>query len=113
MAIRLRRTAKPLADEQTQELKALVARPPQAGQVLGMRTAELNRRHKALPVVRRRIERVLAVLEAEVADLDQDLQDRLKASPLWGEEEDLLQSFLEWARPSPLPYWQVSPNWGA
>jgi len=81
--------AKALPDEQTQELKALVAR---RRQVLDMRTAELNRRHKALPVVRRRIERVLAVLEAEVADLDKELQDRLKASPLWREQEELLQS---------------------
>ncbi len=80
---------KPLPDEQTQELQALVTR---RRQVLDMRTAELNRRHKALPVVRRRIERVLAVLEAEVADLDKDLQDRLKASPLWREQEDLLRS---------------------
>lgn len=81
--------AKPLPDERTQELIALVAR---RRQVVEMRTAELNRRRKALPVVRRRIERMLAVLETELADLDKDLQDRLKASPLWREQEDLLQS---------------------
>src|SRR3972149_5893023 len=79
--------AKALPDEKTQELKALVAR---RRQVLDMRTAELNRRHKALPVVRRRIERVLAVLEAEVADLDKELQDRLKASPLWRGQDKVL-----------------------
>ena len=82
-------TPKPLPDTQGLELNALVAR---RRQVVEMHTAEVNRRHRALPVVRQRIERVLALLEAELADLDKDLQDRLKASPLWREQEDLLQS---------------------
>jgi transposase len=33
-----------------------------------------------------------AVLEQELADLDQDLTDRLRQSPLWREQEDLLRS---------------------
>jgi transposase len=80
---------KPLPDEQTQELMALVAR---RRQVIEMRTAELNRRHTALPVVRKHIERVLAVLQGEVDELDKGIQERLKASPLWQEQADLLQS---------------------
>ena len=82
-------TPKPLPDTQALELNALVAR---RRQVVEMHTAELNRRHRALPVVRRRIERMLAVLEAELADLNKDLEDRLKTSPLWREQEDLLKS---------------------
>ena len=80
---------RPLPDEQARELAALVAR---RRQLLQMHTAELQRRQRALPVVRHRIDRVLAVLEQELQDLDTELRDRLRASPLWREQEDLLQS---------------------
>ena len=80
---------RPLPDEQARELAALVAR---RRQVLQMHAAELQRRHRALHVVRHRIDRVLAVLEQEVQELDTELRDRLQASPLWREQEDLLQS---------------------
>jgi transposase len=79
---------RPLPDAQTQELQALVAR---RRQVLQMHAAELQRRQRALPVVRQRIDRVLAVLEQELRDLDGDLHDRLRQSPLWREQEDLLR----------------------
>lgn len=78
-----------LGDAQTQELQALVAR---RRQVLQMHTAELQRRQRALPVVRPRIDRVLAVLDKELEDLNRDLEDRLRQSPLWREQEDLLHS---------------------
>jgi transposase len=42
-------------------------------------------------VVHQRIDRVLAVLEQELEDLDRDLHDRLRQSPLWREQEDLLR----------------------
>src|SRR3990170_263723 len=80
---------RPLPDEQARELAALVAR---RRQVLQMHAAELQRRQRALPVVRPRIDRVLAVLEQELQDLDTELRDRLRASPLWRAQEDLLQS---------------------
>ena len=57
-----------------------------------MRTAELQRRQRALPVVQRRIDRVLAILEEELRDLDSDLTQRLRESPLWRERENLLRS---------------------
>lgn len=79
---------RPLPDAQVQELQALVAR---RRQVLQMHAAELQRRQRALPVVRQRIDRVLAVLEEELGDLDTDLHDRLRQSPLWREQEDLLR----------------------
>jgi transposase len=79
---------RPLPDEQARDLGALVAR---RRQMLQMHAAELQRRHRALPVVRQRIDRVLAVLEQELRDLDQDLGDRLRQSPLWREQEDLLR----------------------
>ena len=79
---------RPLPDAQAQELQALVAR---RRQVLQMHAAELQRRQRALPVVHQRIDRVLAVLEQELQDLDTDLHDRLQQSPLWREQEDLLR----------------------
>ncbi|MEK7877663.1 MAG: IS110 family transposase [Pseudomonadota bacterium] len=80
---------RPLPDEQARELAALVAR---RRQMLQMHAAELQRRQRALLVVRHRIDRVVAVLEQEMQDLDTELRDRLRASPLWREQEDLLQS---------------------
>lgn len=80
---------RPLPDEQARELAALVAR---RRQMLQMHAAELQRRQRALLVVRHRIDRVVAVLEQEMRDLDTELRDRLWASPLWREQEDLLQS---------------------
>jgi transposase len=80
---------RPLPDKQARELAALVAR---RRQMLQMHAAELQRRQRALLVVRHRIDRVLAVLEQELQDLDTELRDRLRASPLWREQEDLLQS---------------------
>ena len=80
---------RPLPDAQARELAALVAR---RRQVLQMHAAELQRRQRAIPVVlQRMIDLVLAVLEQELRDVDQDLGDRLRQSPLWREQEDLLR----------------------
>jgi len=84
-----RPTPRPLPHEQARELAALVAR---RRQVLQMHAAELQRRQRALPLVRHRIDRVVALLEQELQDLDTELRDRLRASLLWREQEDLLQS---------------------
>lgn len=82
-------TAQPLVNAEAQELEALVAR---RRQVIQMRTAEQLRRQRAVPVVQQRIDRVLAVLAQELADLDQDLGARLRKSPLWRAREDLLRT---------------------
>jgi len=81
--------AQPLVAADARELEALVARRRQVTQ---MRSAERQRRQQALPVVQRRIARVLAVLEQELKDIDQDLSGRLWESPLWRERENLLRS---------------------
>jgi transposase len=80
---------RPLADAQTQELKALVAR---RRQVVEMLVAEKNRQRRTLPTVQQRIARHLKVLEQELAELDRDLGQMLRQSPLWREREDLLRS---------------------
>jgi len=78
-----------LPEADAQELTALVAR---RRQVLQMLVAEKQRRQRAVPVVRQRIAHHIAALEQELADLDQDLTDRLRQSPLWRAREDLLRS---------------------
>jgi transposase len=82
-------TPRVLPDAQARELEALVAR---RRQVLQMRVAEQQRRRQALPVVQKGIDRIIAVLNQELAELDQDLGDRLRQSPWWREREDLLRS---------------------
>ena len=57
-----------------------------------MRTAELQRRHLARSVVLTRIERRVAVLNAELADLDQEITRRVGQSPPWHHREQLLRS---------------------
>jgi transposase len=85
----VRPTPRPLPDAQAQELSALLAR---RHQLIAMRTAERQRLDTAVPRVRAHIQRHIAWLEQELADLDRTLHDALQASPLWREKEDLLRS---------------------
>jgi transposase len=78
-----------LPDLQTEELAALLAR---RRHVLAMQHAEHNRLDRAPAGVQKRIRVHLRWLAAELARLDQDLDDRIQQSPVWREREDLLQS---------------------
>jgi transposase len=82
-------TPRPLPDAQAQELMALLAR---RRQLIGMLTAERQRLDTALPAVRPHIQRHLTWLEQELADLDHTLSERVQASPVWRERENLLRS---------------------
>lgn len=58
-----------------------------------MGTAEENRLGATrVALVRTRIQAHLAWLEADLREIDDDLRQRLQASPLWREREDLLRS---------------------
>jgi len=86
----VRPTPRPLPDEATQELAALVER---RRQVVAMRTAEENRLGATrVASVRVRIQAHLAWLETEVAQVDDELGQRLRANSLWRERENLLRS---------------------
>ena len=78
-----------IPDAQTQELAALLAR---RRQVLAMHGAEQHRRDRAPARVGKRIEAHLRWLQAELARLDEELDDRIQQSPVWREREELLQS---------------------
>src|SRR5258705_4946508 len=86
----VRPTPRPLPDEAAQALAALVER---RRQVVAMRTAEENRLGATrVALVRARIQAHLAWLEADLGEIDEDLRQRLRASPLWREQDELLQS---------------------
>jgi transposase len=86
----VRPTPRPLPDEEAQALAALVER---RRQVVAMRTAEENRLGATrVALVRTRIQAHLEWLESDLREIDDDLRQRLHASPLWREQDDLLQS---------------------
>lgn len=78
-----------LPDAQSQTLTALLTR---RRQIVGMLTSEKNRFHTASPPVRQDIQRHIAWLEENLSQLDKELEDTLRQSPLWREKEDLLRS---------------------
>ena len=80
---------RPLRDNETQVLGAVLAR---RWQVMNILVAEKNRLSRAAPEVRPRIEAHISWLKQELDDLDTDLQQRIKRSPVWREKDDLLRS---------------------
>lgn len=80
---------RPLPDEQTQLLEALLTR---RRQLLGMIQAERNRLLLAVGPVRTDLKQHIAFLVRRLEDIDRDLAGRLRASPLWREREKLLKA---------------------
>jgi transposase len=85
----IRPEPRPLPDAASQALAALVER---RRQVVGMLTAEKNRVQQALPAVRAKVASHIAWLEQALRELDAELDQTLRASPLWRERDDLLRS---------------------
>lgn len=80
---------RPLPDQEARALHAVVSR---RRQVVEMLAAERQRLPLADRAVAPSIRDVIRVLEGQVQDLDDDLQKRLRKSPVWREAQDLLQS---------------------
>lgn len=81
---------RPLPDAQTQELSALVAR---RRQIVQMITAEENRSQMVLAKpARKSIKRLLTALRRELENLDADLDDHIRKSPVWRVRESLMTS---------------------
>ena len=60
--------------------------------MLTMLVSEKNRLRTASVAVRPRIEARISWLKQELEDLDKDLRQTLRQSPIWREKDDLLQS---------------------
>lgn len=80
---------RPLTDEQTQELGAILARRRQITEML---TAEKNRMHTAQKRVRGSIQAHIDYLEKELEQLGSNLKGRIEESPVQREKYQLLQS---------------------
>jgi transposase len=78
-----------LPDEQARQLSALLSRRRQLGEML---TAERNRLQSADSTVRRRLKVHIRWLERELSDIDDDLNNAIKESPLWRVKDDILKS---------------------
>lgn len=80
---------RPLPDASTQELGALVAR---RRQLVGMITAEKNRVRTATQRIRPKVQEHIRWLQENLEDLDQDLGDFMRSSPMWKDKDELLRS---------------------
>jgi transposase len=92
----IRPVAQPLPDETTQLVELLVTRRNQLIQMLG---AEKNRRgalllQRSVPskAIFANIDAHIAWLEKQIADIDREIGDTIRKSPVWRDKDDLLQS---------------------
>lgn len=86
----IRPPARPIPDAQAQALGELVAR---RRQVIEMMVAERNRRRMAAQRrVIKAIDRHLALLQAELSELEGDIDGAIRQTPAWQEDADLLNS---------------------
>ena len=85
----IRPQVRELPDEEAKELSALVARRTQ---VIQMIVSEKNRLKRTVKPVARRLKAHIAYLESELKDIDSELKQTIRNSPLWKAKEDLLKS---------------------
>lgn len=76
-------------DPQAELLEALLVR---RRQLIEMRVQETNRRPLAAAAIRPRIDAIVQTLSAQIAQIDEELDQLIKQSPAWREHEDLLTS---------------------
>ena len=85
----VRPEARPLPDEMTAELDALVTR---RRQLVDLRAAEMKRKQMANNVVQASIDGVIAFISAQVEDLDARFRELISNTPAWRDKDGLLQS---------------------
>jgi transposase len=89
-AERIRPQPRPIADADSQALAELMARRRQVVEMIGMET---NRFRQACnPRVQRTIKATLKTLEAQLAELDRDINDSVRGSPIRRAADELLTS---------------------
>jgi transposase len=80
---------RPLPDAATQALADMVAR---RRQVIAMIVAERQREKRAVGRMKKSILRLLKALEKELSEIEADIDDAVRGSPVWREKQDLLAS---------------------
>jgi transposase len=81
---------RPLKDPEQAELATLMSRRRQLRDMIVM---EENRRRTTTPRVQGNIDQHLVYLRQLLKDLDQDIHDAIRRTPLWHEKAEILQSF--------------------
>lgn len=71
---------------------ALADKLARRGQLIDMRAAERNRRHRASTVMLKSIDKHLAFLDKAITALDNDLDDTLRTSPVWADKAELIEA---------------------
>ena len=87
-AERVRPAVRPLPDEKARALDAIIGR---RRQIIEMIVAEKNRLGFALPPVQKGIKKHIRWLERQLSDVDHDLDDLIRHSPVWRAKNDLLR----------------------
>ena len=80
---------RPLPDAETQALSDLVTR---RRQIIQMIVAERQREKRAAKRTQKSIARLLKALQKELTEIDAEIDDSVRGSPVWREKEDLLTS---------------------
>ena len=81
---------RPVPDAQARALGELVAR---RRQIIAMMTAERNRRRQlSSQRLIKSVDRLLAVLQKELGDLEQEVGEGIRGTPAWRERDELLRS---------------------
>lgn len=80
---------KPLSDEQTEEIKAMLVRRQQ---IIAMMTMENNRLWSARLAMKSSIQEHISWLKQQLKNLDKDIENKIQNSPIWREKDSLLQS---------------------
>ncbi|RME82515.1 MAG: IS110 family transposase [Caldilineae bacterium] len=88
-AQRVQPEQRPLKDEETRKLQALIARRQQLQDML---VAEKNRLSGAPKPIRKDIKAHIQWLQQRLRDTDNGLKETIKHSPVWREKDELLQS---------------------
>ena len=81
---------RPLPDQATRMLADLLARRRQIVEMMASEGQRLRRTE--VPRVRKSIERLVVAMKRELGDVDHDIDDTMRGSPVWREKEDLLAS---------------------
>ena len=87
-AERVRPQVRPLPDDAARALDAIVGR---RRQIIDMITAENNRLGFALPAVQKGIKKHIHWLERQLSDIDSELDDLIRKSPVWRAKSNLLR----------------------
>lgn len=88
----IRPEPRPMVDEDTLELQALMTR---RRQLIDMRTAETNRLETCrVERVRKDINKTITWLTRRIGQTDDDIDTMIRRTPIWREREDLLASVV-------------------